>query len=109
MVDIILGLLEAQQGTLEVDGKIINKDNLRAWQSCIGYVPQEIFLADDTVAANIALCIDSNKINQENIEKAAKIANLHNFVVNDLPEKYLTNVGEDGIKLSGGQRQRIVS
>ena len=107
MVDIILGLLEAQQGTLEVDGKIINKDNLRAWQSCIGYVPQEIFLADDTVAANIALGIDSNKTNQENIEKAAKIANLHNFVINELPEKYLTNVGEDGIKLSGGQRQRI--
>ena len=58
IVDIILSLLEAQQGTLEVDGKVINKDNRRAWQRSIGYVPQQIFLADDTVAANIAFGVD---------------------------------------------------
>ena len=53
-VDIILGLIEAQDGSLEVDGKVIDKDNKRAWQNSIGYVPQQIFLADDTISANIA-------------------------------------------------------
>lgn len=106
-VDIILSLLEAQQGTLEVDGKVINKDNRRAWQRSIGYVPQQIFLADDTVAANIAFGIETNNINHEDVELAAKIANLHEFVINELPLKYETKIGERGIRLSGGQRQRI--
>ena len=107
IVDIILGLLEAQQGTLEVDGKIINKYNCRAWQKSIGYVPQDIFLTDDTVAANIALGIEQNEVNQEAVERAARISNLHNFVINELPLKYETIIGERGVRLSGGQRQRI--
>ncbi len=107
MVDIILGLLEAQQGALEVDGKPINKYNCRAWQKTIGYVPQDIFLTDDTVAANIALGIELNEVNQEAVERAAKISNLHNFVINELPLKYKTVIGERGVRLSGGQRQRI--
>ena len=107
LVDIILGLLEAQKGTLEVDGKIITKNNCRAWQKSIGYVPQNIYLADDTVAANIAFGIDSNKINQKALKNAAKIANLNEFVLNELPKQYQTNIGDQGIKLSGGQRQRI--
>ena len=73
----------------------------------IGYVPQQIFLADDTVAANIAFGIDSKNINQEAVEYAAKIANLHEFVINELPVKYKTTIGERGVRLSGGQRQRI--
>ena len=107
MVDIILGLLEAQKGTLEIDGIIIKKQNLRAWQRSIGYVPQHIYLSDNTIADNIALGVDSKKINLQAVEKASKIANLHNFVVNELPEKYQTIVGERGVRLSGGQRQRI--
>ena len=107
IADIILSLLEAQQGTLEADGVVINKNNQRAWQSSIGYVPQQIFLSDDTVAANIAFGIDSKSINQEAVEHAAKIANLHDFVINELPLHYKTTVGERGIRLSGGQRQRI--
>ena len=107
MVDIILGLLEAQKGTLEVDGKVINKDNNKAWQRSIGYVPQQIFLADDTVSANIAFGTDPKNINQETVENVAKIANLHEFVINEMPLKYKTTVGERGIRLSGGQRQRI--
>ena len=107
MVDIILGLLEAQEGSLEIDGKEINKNNLRDWQRSIGYVPQNIFLADDTVAGNIAFGVDTNFIDHENVERAAKIANIHEFVTSDLPEKYQTSVGERGIRLSGGQRQRI--
>ena len=106
-VDIILGLLEAQQGSLEVDGKIINEDNRNAWQNSIGYVPQHIFLSDDTVASNIAFGIDHKDINQEAVEYASKIANLHDFVSKELPQQYQTTIGEKGIRLSGGQRQRI--
>jgi len=106
-VDIILGLLQSQKGTLEVDGKIINNDNRRAWQHSIGYVPQQIFLVDNTVASNIAFGKDINEINQEAVEHAAKIANLHEFIINELPLKYETFIGERGVRLSGGQRQRI--
>ena len=106
-VDVILGLLEAQKGTLEIDGNEININNKRAWQRSIGYVPQQIFLADNTVSANIAFGVNINDINQEAVEHAAKIANLHEFVLNELPLKYKTNIGERGVRLSGGQRQRI--
>ena len=106
-VDIILGLLEPQKGTLEVDGQIITKENTRAWQSSIGYVPQNIYLTDDTIASNIALGVDPKDINQDRVEKVSKIANLHEFVSNELPEKYLTSIGERGVRLSGGQGQRI--
>ncbi len=106
-VDIILGLLETQSGTLEIDGKIITKNNARAWQRSIGYVPQNIYLSDDTIAGNIAIGIDPIDIDYEAVEKASKIANLHEFVIKELPKKYQTTVGERGIRLSGGQRQRI--
>jgi len=106
-VDIILGLLEAQQGTLEVDGKIITRQNVRSWQRSIGYVPQHIYLSDASVAANIAFGVDAKDINQESVEKASKIANLHDFVLEELPKKYQTTIGERGVRLSGGQRQRI--
>ena len=107
MVDIILGLLEVEKGTLEVDGKIINFKNNRSWQSSIGYVPQHIYLADDSIAANIAFGVPIENINQEKIEKVSKISNLHKFVNEELPKKYQTKIGERGVRLSGGQRQRI--
>jgi ABC-type multidrug transport system fused ATPase/permease subunit len=104
-VDIVLSLLNPQKGTLEVDGQVIDKNNIKSWQSCIGYVPQHIYLADDTILANIVF---GNKIiNIDRIEEVAKIANLHEFVINDLPEKYQTIIGERGVRLSGGQLQRI--
>ncbi len=106
-VDIILGLLEAHKGSLEVDGQAITKKNFRAWQRSIGYVPQHIYLSDDTVAANIAFGIKPKDIDQAAVEKASKIANLHEFVMNELSNNYNTTVGERGIRLSGGQRQRI--
>ncbi len=106
-IDIILGLLEAQKGTLEVDGQIITKENSRAWQRSIGYVPQHIYLADDTVAANIAFGKEPNNIDIRAVERASKIANLHDFVIDELPQQYQTTIGERGVRLSGGQRQRI--
>ena len=106
-VDIILGLLEPQKGTLELDGQVITKKNLKSWQRSIGYVPQHIFLSDDTVEGNIAFGVDPKEINQESIIKASKISNLHEFVIDELPKKYQTKIGERGIRLSGGERQRI--
>jgi ABC-type multidrug transport system fused ATPase/permease subunit len=106
-VDIILGLLESQKGTLEIDGKVITRQNARAWQQSIGYVPQHIYLSDDTIAGNIAFGVKPKDINQKKIEKASKIANLHEFVINKLPKQYHTTIGENGVRLSGGQRQRI--
>jgi len=107
IIDIILGLLQPQKGSLEVDNIIIDKNNCDAWQRSIGYVPQEIFITDDTLEANIAFGVDKNEINQDNIIQAAKIANIHDFVMKDLPQKYQTTVGERGVRLSGGERQRI--
>jgi ABC-type multidrug transport system fused ATPase/permease subunit len=107
VVDIILGLLEPQRGTLEVDGKIITQQNSRSWQRSIGYVPQQIFLSDDTIAANIAFGLELKDFNQKAVEDAAKVANIHNFVLEELPKQYQTKIGERGVRLSGGQRQRI--
>ena len=106
-VDVILGLLEVQEGALEVDGQVINDENRKAWQSSIGYVPQHIYLADDSVEANIAFGIAPEDIDQVAVERVAKIADLHDFVTKQLPDQYKTKVGERGVRLSGGQRQRI--
>lgn len=106
-VDVLLGLLEPQRGTLRVDDVEIGPDNRRAWQRNLGYVPQQIFLIDDSVAANIALGILADQIDMAAVERAARIANLHDFVISQLPNGYATPVGERGVRLSGGQRQRI--
>jgi ABC-type multidrug transport system fused ATPase/permease subunit len=107
LIDIILGLLHPQKGALKVDGKIITKNNLQSWQRLIGYVPQNIYLLDDTIAANIALGTDSKDIDQMALKAASKIACLDKFVNSELPKKFQTKIGERGIRLSGGQRQRI--
>ena len=107
LADIILGLFESQKGILEVDGVTITKKNIRSWQKIIGYVPQHIFLADTSIEQNIAFGVDAINIKKEIIEKVSKIANLHDFVINELPDQYQTTIGERGVKLSGGQRQRI--
>jgi len=107
MIDLILGLLTPSSGRLLVDGTPINQGNMRSWQSGLGYVPQHIYLADDTVASNIALGVPERKINQSAVEKAARLACIHDFIVHDMPQGYRTMVGERGVRLSGGQRQRI--
>ena len=107
IVDIILGLIEPNKGFLTCDGKNIDKQNKRFWQKNIGYVPQQIYLSDDSVAANIAFGVEKKNINQKSLEKAAKLANIHEFIIKELENQYDTNLGERGIRLSGGQRQRI--
>lgn len=106
-VDIILGLLRPQGGRLTVDGEAITPANVRAWQRTIGYVPQHIYLADDSVAANIAFGLPPEQVDMAAVERAARIANLHAFVTEEMPDGYATQVGERGVRLSGGQRQRI--
>jgi ABC-type multidrug transport system fused ATPase/permease subunit len=105
--DVILGLLRPQQGHVWVDEEHIKPANLRAWQRTIGYVPQHIYLADDSVTANIAFGIAVERIDHAAVERAARIANLHNFITREMPSGYKTVVGERGVRLSGGQRQRI--
>jgi ATP-binding cassette, subfamily B, bacterial PglK len=107
LVDILLGLLDPQEGYLMVDGVLVTPENLPRWQRNLGYVAQSIFLCDDTVAGNIAFGVPSEQIDMDAVKQAAKIANLHEFVVSQLPSGYLTEVGERGVRLSGGQRQRI--
>ncbi len=106
-VDLLLGLLDRDSGTFRVDNQIINYSNRRSWQQNVGYVPQQIYLTDNTIAANIGFGLDENDIDMLVVQRVAKIANLHEFIINSLPDGYQTNVGERGVRLSGGQRQRI--
>lgn len=106
-VDLILGLLPAGSGELRIDGQAVDEHNVRAWQKSVGYVPQDIFLIDDTVAANIAFGVPPEEVDQAAVERAARAAALHDFVTDQLPRGYDTMVGERGTRLSGGQRQRI--
>lgn len=107
LVDLVLGLLTPDEGAIRVDGTAITKDNIRAWQKTLGYVPQAIFLTDDTIAANIAFGIPKDQIDMAAVERASRTAALHDFVASELPKGYATVVGERGVRLSGGQRQRI--
>ncbi|MCG5517097.1 MULTISPECIES: ABC transporter ATP-binding protein [unclassified Ectothiorhodospira] len=107
LVDLLLGLLQPDQGKILIDETSLTGSDVRRWQAALGYVPQHIFLADQTVAANIALGVPPEKIDEAAVYRAAKLANLHEFVLNDLPQGYETVIGERGVRLSGGQRQRI--
>ena len=107
LIDLILGLFTPDQGAMEVDGIEIKKENVRNWQRNIGYVPQQVYLSDDTIAHNIAFGIRDEDIDMAQVKRVAEIANIHNFIENDLPFSYNTFVGEKGIRLSGGQKQRI--
>lgn len=107
LVDIMLGLLEPTSGRVAIDGVPLTPDRHRAWQAQTAYVPQQIFLVSDSVEANICFGIPLEKIDRERMEKAARIARIHDFIVNELPSGYQTSVGDRGVRLSGGQRQRI--
>ena len=105
LADIILGVLSAQKGNILVDGTPIDAMS-REWHKKVGYIPQTIFLMDDTVRNNIAFGIESSKINESQLEKAIDGAQIKEFI-DSLPEGLNTEIGERGVRLSGGQRQRI--
>lgn len=106
LVDLLLGLHEPQHGSLQVDGVRVDQTNMSAWRKKLGYVPQHIYLLDDTLVRNIAFGLRDEDIDLAAVGRAARIAHLHDFV-DSLPDGYGTIVGERGVRLSGGQRQRI--
>jgi ABC-type multidrug transport system fused ATPase/permease subunit len=106
LVDIILGLLTADSGRIMVDGQKININNNFEWRKRLGYVPQNIYLSDDTIRRNIAFGISDEKINDEKIWNALEQAQLKSLVKN-YENDLNTVVGERGVNLSGGQRQRL--
>lgn len=105
MVDILLGLLAPQYGKIYADGMNIYK-NLPTWQKEIGYIPQTIYLSDDTIRNNVAFGVDEKEIDEQAVVRALQQAQLYDFV-ESLPEGLDTYVGDRGVRLSGGQRQRI--
>lgn len=107
LVDLILGLFTKNKGSFKIDGIEIDKNNIKNWQANLGYVPQQIYLSDDTVARNIAFGLSDEEIDIDQVKKVAKMANLSDFIENELAMSYDTIIGERGIRLSGGQRQRI--
>jgi ABC-type multidrug transport system fused ATPase/permease subunit len=107
LADLALGLIRPSRGALEVDGEPVTDARLRQWQARLGYVPQNIFLMDLSVAENIAFGLAPRHIDMEAVREAARTARIDEFVMDELPNGYDTIVGERGVKLSGGQRQRI--
>jgi ABC-type multidrug transport system fused ATPase/permease subunit len=107
LVDIILCLLDPQEGSISIDGVVIGDANSANWQRNIGYVPQSIYLTEDTIKNNIAFGIAPEDIDGDAVIRAAKLANIHDFISEELEAGYDTSIGERGIKLSGGQRQRV--
>jgi ABC-type multidrug transport system fused ATPase/permease subunit len=105
LIDIMLGLLDPQSGSVSINGQSL-EDVKQSWQKTIGYIPQTIFLMDDSLRRNIAIGISDNEIDEVAIREALKSAQLEDFVAS-LPEDLDTVVGERGVRLSGGQRQRI--
>lgn len=106
LVDLIMGLLDATEGEILIEGQILKPTNRRIWQQRIAHVPQAIFLSDATIAENIAFGVPAEQIDHAQVCDAARKAQLATFI-EGLPAKYHTSVGERGVRLSGGQRQRI--
>jgi ABC-type multidrug transport system fused ATPase/permease subunit len=106
LMDLIMGLLEPTTGELRVDGQLLHASSIRAWQAQIAHVPQAIYLADGTIAENIAFGLEPDRIDMDRVREASRQAEVASFV-EGLAEKYDTLVGERGVRLSGGQRQRI--
>ncbi|MFM8886647.1 MAG: ABC transporter ATP-binding protein [Chthoniobacterales bacterium] len=107
LVDLLMGLHEPTEGRIKVDGIVLDRGNMRAWQAGIGYVPQDIFLIDDTVTRNIALGVPDSEIDHDRVRWAAEAASIASFIEHEMRDGYNSVVGERGVRLSGGQRQRI--
>lgn len=107
LMDIMLGLLTPQQGKVYIDDVELTADNIMLWRDLVGYVPQSIYLADKTIAENIAFGIATADIDLKRVKFVARQAQIDTFIQSQLPLGYHTLVGERGVMLSGGQRQRI--
>ena len=106
LCDLILGLLEPSSGTISVDGKVIDRSNIQGWQNIVGYVPQEVFLIDDSVYRNVAGITSLSEEQEMKVRKACSIAAASEFI-EKLPAGYDTRLGDNAVLLSGGQKQRL--
>jgi len=107
LVDLLLGLHQPTAGRILIDDKPLTPELVPSWQASIGYVPQDIFLIDDTITRNIALGVPEKEIDMERLREACSTAQILDFIENELPDGFETGVGERGVRLSGGQRQRL--
>lgn len=107
LMDIMLGLLTPQQGKIYIDDVELTQDNVESWRALVGYVPQFIYLADKTIAENIAFGMSKDQIDFERVKEVAMLAQIDDFIMSNLKNGYNEIVGERGVMLSGGQRQRI--
>ena len=107
LINLIIGLFEPISGGIQLDGKSIDEYSLSQWQRSIGYVPQSAFIADGTISRNIAFGVPENEINMHRVRDMAQIAQISEFIENELPLQYDTLVGDRGVRLSGGQCQRL--
>ena len=106
-VDLLLGLYQPTTGEILIDGQLLTPAVVPSWQASIGYVPQDIFLIDDTIARNIAFGLPDEKIDRARLREACAMAQILDFIEAELRDGFDTNIGERGVRLSGGQRQRI--
>ena len=107
LTNILLDLLEASEGHILLDNVKLTKDNAQSWQNNIGYVPQEIFMTDSSVAENIAFGVPKDQIDMDAVVRAAHAAKIDRFIEQKLENGYETTIGDRGIRLSGGERQRV--
>src|SRR5262249_700224 len=107
VVDLLLGLYFPTAGDILIDGQLLTPAVVPSWQASIGYVPQDIFLMDDTIARNVAFGLPDGKIDPMRLREACAMAQILDFIEAELCDGFATKVGERGIRLSGGQRQRI--
>jgi len=107
LIDLLLGLYRPTSGRVIIDGKPLTLELIPSWQATIGYVPQEIFLIDDTIARNIALGVPDNEIDKARLREVCAIAQILDFIEMELRDGFQTTVGERGVRLSGGERQRL--
>lgn len=107
VIDIVSGLLSPKSGSVTIAGKTLTPKNIGNWQAQIGYVPQRIYLLDDTIEANIVFGSKAEPVDHARLKQVSRVAQIDEFIENSLPDGYQTLVGENGARLSGGQRQRI--
>lgn len=107
LVDLIVGLLHPISGSINVDNIPLTPKNIQSWRSSLAYVPQEVFLFDDTVLKNLVIDSDEDTVDFERLKHVCGIANILDFIEQELPKAFETEIGERGVRLSGGQRQRL--
>jgi ABC-type multidrug transport system fused ATPase/permease subunit len=103
----MLGLISPTQGSIKIFDQTLQNKNFKSWLKIVGYVPQQINLIDDTVAANVAFGLDKKDVDIDRVVNCCKIVDMHEFIMHNMQDGYNTFVGEKGLRLSGGQKQRL--